>query len=162
MVRAHPVSWQSESVERFDTRTGQDDDNRFADMQYDTLRHSSIDRETRDEMQANRAAARRRLIQLNRAERFANRFETLSAGVRQQLAEQLPIDVAFSVHVQRLRERYERHSGGVTIEQRHEIREQLEHAARTGDTAVDSIIASVRYRQRKYRSPSELFESVDL
>ena len=162
MVRAHPVSWQSEPVERFDTRTDRDDDNRFADMQYDTLRHSSTDRETRDEMQANRSAARRMLIRLNRAETFASRFEALSDEVRQQLAEQLLTDVAFSVRVQRLRERYERHSGGVTIEQRHEIREQLEHAARTGDTAVDDIIASVRNRHRKCRSPSELFESVDL
>lgn len=162
MVRAHPVSWQSEPVERFDTRTGTDDENRFADMKYDTLRHSSIDSETRDEMRANRAAARRMIIQLNRAETFASRFEELSDGVRQKFAEQLPNDFAFSARGHRLRERYERHSGGVTIEQRHEIRKYLEHVARTGDTAVDDIIASVRNRHRKCRSPSELFESVDL
>lgn len=159
MVRAHLVSWQSEPVERFDTRTGRDDDSRFASMQYDTRRHSSIDRETRDEMRANRVAARRLLIQLNRAEKFADRFETLSTEMRQQLAEQLPTDVAFSVRVQRLRERYERHSGGVTIEQRHEIREQLEHAARTGAAAVNEIVANGRNCHRKCWSPSEVFEA---
>jgi len=158
MVRAHPVSWQSELVERFDARIGCDDDDRVADMQYDTLRHAYTDCETRKEKRANRAAASGLLIQLNRAERFADRFETLSAEVRQQLAEQLPTDVAFSVRVHRLRERYERHSGGVTIEQRQEIREQLEHAARTGDLTVEDIIARSRDHHRNGWSSTGFFE----
>jgi len=145
-------------VERFDARTGHEGDNRFANMKYDTLRHPSIDRETRDEIRANQAAARRMLIKLNRAETFASRFEVLSDEVRRRLAEQLPVDVAFSARVQRLRERYERHSGGVTIEQRHEIRTHLEHAARTGDTAVDEIVANGRNRHRKCWSSTEVLE----
>ena len=158
MVRAPPVSWQSEPVERFDARTGHEGDNRFANMKYDTLRHPSIDRETRDEIRANQAAARRMLIKLNRAETFASRFEVLSDEVRRRLAEQLPVGVAFSARVHRLRERYERHSGGVTIEQRQEIREQLEHAARTGDLTVEDIIARSRDHHRNGWSSTGFFE----
>jgi hypothetical protein len=160
MVRAHSVLWQSGLVERFDTLIGNNqNDDRFVGMTYDTLRHSYIDSNARDEIRANRAAARRMLIRLNRAEPFAERCEELSAGPVHQGFGQLQVDVLSAARFRQLRERYERVSGGIVVEQRHEIRELLEQAKRTGDLAVDDILASVRCSHRKWLSASSSADS---
>ena len=158
MVRASPVSWQSEPVERFDNRNDRDDDNRFADMQYDTLTHSCMDRESRDRKRADQVSVRRMLMQLRRAETFATRFEELSQELRRQVAEQLPVDADLRVRLHRLRERYERYTDGVLIEERHAVREQVEHAIRTGGTMMEGTIAIARNGQRKYWSSLDVSE----
>jgi len=137
-------------VERFDARTGHEDDDRFVDMKYDTLRPPCIDRETRDDIRANRGAARRMLTKLNRAETFAERCEALSTGPVEPGFEQLQVDVLSAARFRQLRERYERLSGGITVEQRREVRVLLEQAKRTGDLTVDDILASVRCAHRKW------------
>lgn len=160
MVRAHSTSWQSGLVERFDTPIGTDRINcRPGDLNCNTFRRSDIDSRTRDEIRANRAAARRMLIKLNRAETFAEVCEALSTGPIQEGYERLQVDVLSSTRFRQLRERYERLSGGITVEQRHEIRARLEQTARTGYTTLDDILSSVRSSHRKWSSPSDLPES---
>ncbi len=155
MVRAHWVSWQSGRVERFDTLIGNNqNDDRFVGMTNDTLRHSYIDGDAREEIRANRAAARRMLIRLNRAEPFAARCEELSVGPLQQGFGQLQVDVLTATRFGQLRERYERVSGGIRFEHRHEIRALLEQATQTGDLTVNDILASVRCSHRKCLSAS--------
>lgn len=155
MVRAHSVLWQSGLVERFDTLIGNSrDDDRFRGMTYDTLRHPYIDGDSRNEIRANRAAARRMLIQLNRAEPFAERCDELARGSVQQGFEQHQVNVLAAARFGQLRERYDRVSGGIAVEQRHKIRALLEQAKRTGDLTVDDILASVRCSHLKCLSAS--------
>lgn len=162
MVRATSVSWQSDLVERLDTRTGQpDDEDRFADMQYDTVRHSYAGLESFVAKRADQRSVKRYLMQLRRAETFAGRFEELSQELREQIAERLPVDVALRVRLQRLRERFERHTGGVLIEERHAVREQLKAMLEEETPDLHSTIASTRNGQRKYWSSRDVLSVGD-
>ena len=94
------------------------------------------------------------LIKLNRAEAFAERCEELSCGPAEGESEELQVDVLSWGRFCQLRERYERVSGGISVERRHRVRALLEHAACTGEIAVDEILSRFRNRYRKCSLPS--------